>query len=373
MGADLIVAAGHAALLLRLMHQDRRPLMGSQLQRRDFLKITSAGCLATGIVSTPGEAMAATVPVVISSGNGMKATAKAMEIMRGGGKPLDAVIAGVNIVEEDPNDSSVGYGGLPNEDGEVELDASVMDGLTCRCGAVGGLQYIKTPSKVARLVMERTDHIFLVGEGALKFALKMGFQKENLLTENARRRWLEWKSKLSTSDNWLMEETEGTAFGEVIKHYGTINCLAVDTHRNIAGTTTTSGLSWKIPGRVGDSPIIGAGLYVDNEVGAAGSTGRGEANIKICGAHTVVEMMRQGKTPEQACLEACNRAVRTTTEKRLLGSDGKPNFNISFYALKKNGEYGAASLYPSRFCVNTGTESKQLATAHLYDRPPRKE
>jgi N4-(beta-N-acetylglucosaminyl)-L-asparaginase len=260
---------------------------------------------------------------------------------------------------------------LPNEEGDVELDASVMDGLTCRCGAVGALRFIKTPSRVARLVMERTDHIFLVGEGALKFALKMGFQKENLLTENARRRWLQWRSKLSETDNWLDEETEGTAFGEVIKHYGTINCLAVDAHRNIAGTTTTSGLSWKIPGRVGDSPILGAGLYVDNEVGAAGSTGRGEANIKVCGAHTIVELMRQGKTPEQACREACERVVATTKEKRLLGNDGRPNFNISFYAVNKSGLYAAASLYPSRFCVNSGTESRQQPTVHLYDRPLR--
>jgi N4-(beta-N-acetylglucosaminyl)-L-asparaginase len=345
------------------------------MERRRFLKITSAAGAAGGVLpfrntlASPVPAAPASVPVVISSANGLKAAAKAMEILRGGGKPLDAVIAGVNIVENDPNDSSVGYGGLPNEEGEVELDASVMDGLSCRCGAVGALKHIKNPSKVARLVMERTDHIFLVGEGALRFALKMGFQKEELLTEASRRRWVEWRSKLSATDNWLMEESEGTAFGEVIKHYGTINCLAVDTHGNLAGTTTTSGLSWKIPGRVGDSPLIGAGVYVDNEVGAAGSTGRGEANIKVCGAHTIVELMRQGKTPEHACLETLERVVRTTKEKRLLGPDGKPNFNVSFYALKKNGEYGAASLYPSRFTVNTGGESKHVASARLYDRP----
>ncbi|PYV33910.1 MAG: asparaginase, partial [Acidobacteria bacterium] len=311
------------------------------------------------------------LPVVISSANGMKATAKAMEILKAGGKPLDAVIAGVNIVEEDPSDTSVGYGGLPNEEGEVELDASVMDGLTCRCGAVGALKSIKTPSKVARLVMERTDHIFLVGEGALRFALLTGFKKEDLLTDESRKKWLEWKSKLSATDNWLSEESEGTAFGEVIKHYGTINCLAVDPNGNIAGTTTTSGLSWKIPGRVGDSPIIGAGLYVDNEIGAAGSTGRGEANIKVCGAHTVVELMRQGKTPEQACIETLERVVKTTKEKRLLGADGRPNFNLNFYAVTKKGEYGGAALYPSRFCVNTGAESKLVGSAPLFNRPLR--
>ena len=348
--------------------------MNSKIQRRDFIKITSAagvGMLTEGGVRASEPAAPSSLPVVISSANGMKATAKAMEILKAGGKPLDAVIAGVNIVEEDPSDTSVGYGGLPNEEGEVELDASVMDGLTCRCGAVGALKSIKTPSKVARLVMERTDHIFLVGEGALRFALLTGFKKEDLLTDESRKKWLEWKSKLSATDNWLSEESEGTAFGEVIKHYGTINCLAVDPNGNIAGTTTTSGLSWKIPGRVGDSPIIGAGLYVDNEIGAAGSTGRGEANIKVCGAHTVVELMRQGKTPEQACIETLERVVKTTKEKRLLGADGRPNFNLNFYAVTKKGEYGGAALYPSRFCVNTGAESKLVDSAPLFNRPPR--
>jgi len=345
--------------------------MQSKIERREFLKITSAAGLAGGVLGTGRDlpAAPASLPVVISSTNGMKATAKAMEILKGGGKPLDAVIAGVNIVEDDPQDMSVGYGGLPNEDGEVELDASVMDGLTCRCGAVGALKFIKNPSSVARLVMERTDHIFLVGEGALRFALRMGFKKEDLLTEESRKRWLEWKSKLSATDNWLSEESERTTFGEVIKHYGTINCLAIDSSGNIAGTTTTSGLSWKIPGRVGDSPIIGAGLYVDNEVGAAGSTGRGEANIKVCGGHTVVELMRQGKTPEQACIETLERVVKTTKEKRLLGSDGRPNFNINFYAMNKKGEFGGAALYPSRFCVNTGEASKLVESASLFKRP----
>ncbi len=348
--------------------------MNPKIQRRDFIKITSAagvGMLTEGGVRASEPAAPSSLPVVISSANGVKATAKAMEILKAGGKPLDAVIAGVNIVEEDPADTSVGYGGLPNEEGEVELDASVMDGLTCRCGAVGALKSIKTPSKVARLVMERTDHIFLVGEGALRFALLMGFKKEDLLTDESRKKWMEWKSKLSATDNWLSEESEGTAFGEVIKHHGTINCLAVDSNGNIAGTTTTSGLSWKIPGRVGDSPIIGAGLYIDNDIGAAGSTGRGEANIKVCGAHTVVELMRHGKTPEQACIETLERVAKTTKEKRLLGADGRPNFNLNFYAVNKKGEYGGAALYPSRFCVNTGEESKLVDSAHLFNRPSR--
>ena len=344
--------------------------MSSHLIRREFLKVASA-TLAGGAITqgwTRAQSAApAVLPVVISSANGMKATARAMEILKGGGKPLDGVIAGVNIVEDDPNDDSVGYGGLPNEDCEVELDASVMDGLTCRCGAVAALKYIKNPSKVARLVMERTDHILLVGDGALDFAIKMGFQKENLLTEDSRKKWLEWRSNLSATDAWLSEEQEGTPFGAVIKHYGTINCLAVDSAGNVAGTTTTSGLAWKIAGRVGDSPIIGAGLYVDNEIGAAGSTGRGEANIKVCGAHTVIELMRQGKTPEQACIETLERVVKTTKEKRLLNKEGRPNFQLNFYAVTKRGEFGAAALYPSRFCVNTGTESELVNSAHLFE------
>ena len=345
--------------------------MGPIIERREFLKLTSAAGVAGSLAAAGGSAHAAppaAIPVVISSANGMKATAKAMEILKAGGKPLDAVIAGVNIVEEDPTDTSVGYGGLPNEEGEVELDACVMDGLSCRCGAVGALKYIKNPSKVARLVMERTDHIFLVGEGALKFALKMGFKKEDLLTDFSRQKWIEWRSKLSATDNWLSEEHDGTAFGEVVKHYGTINCLALDSRGNFAGTTTTSGLSWKIPGRVGDSPIIGAGCYVDNEVGAAGSTGRGEANIKVCGGHSVVELMRQGKSPEQACVETLERVIRTTKEKRLLAPDGNPNFNLSYYAINRKGEYGGASLYQSRFCVNTGADSKLVESAAMFKR-----
>jgi N4-(beta-N-acetylglucosaminyl)-L-asparaginase len=349
--------------------------MRTRVHRRDFIKLTSLAGLTGGAIASEalsnaaGFAVPAQRPVVISSSNGMQATARTMEIIKSGGKPIDAVIAGVNIVEDDPKDTSVGYGGLPNEDGEVELDASVMDGPTWRCGAVGGLKFIKNPTKVARLVMDRTDHIFLVGEGALNFALKMGFKKEDLLTDDSRKKWLDWKTKLSDRDNWLNEESSASAFGQFIRHYGTINCLAVDANGDMAGTTSTSGLSWKIAGRVGDSPIIGAGLYVDNDTGAAGSTGRGEANIKVCGAHTVVGLMGQGKSPEQACLETLERVVKTTKEKRLLREDGRPSFNLSFYALNKKGEYGAAALYPARFCVNAGEGSKLLDSAYLFKNP----
>jgi N4-(beta-N-acetylglucosaminyl)-L-asparaginase len=353
--------------------------MTEKISRRTFLASTTAvgiggstlECLEASNV--PAQT-AASRPLVIASVNGMKATAKAMEMIRSGADVLDAVIAGVNIVEDDPDDNSVGYGGLPNEDGEVELDASVMHGPTARCGAVGALKFIKNPSKVARLVMQRCDHIFLVGEGALRFALAHGFQKENLLTEKSRELWLRWKENMSEKDNWLAPESGPSRESALaLMTYGTINCCAVNDKGDLAGVTTTSGLSWKLAGRVGDSPIIGAGLYVDNEVGAAGSTGRGEANIKVCGAHTVVEMMRLGKSPEEACLEALKRVVKTTTEKRLLNEQGRPNFGLSYYAIDKKGAYGGASLYSgSRFCINDGSASRQVECAYLFQREARR-
>jgi N4-(beta-N-acetylglucosaminyl)-L-asparaginase len=291
-------------------------------------------------------------PVVIASANGLKATQKAMEMLLTGADALDAVVAGVNVVEEDPEDMSVGYGGLPNEDGVVELDSSVMHGPTCRAGAVAALRNIKTPSRVAKLVMDRTDHVMLVGEGALRFARAHGFKEEDLLTDKARRIWLDWKERHSDKDDWLSPaaaESPGARLGipvEALRHYGTINCCALNDNGELSGVTTTSGLSFKIPGRVGDSPIIGAGLYVDNEVGAAGSTGRGEAVIKICGAHTVVEAMRSGMSPEEACLHALRRIVATTKEARLRQPDGRPNFDVKFYAVSKDGRHGGASLSP---------------------------
>jgi N4-(beta-N-acetylglucosaminyl)-L-asparaginase len=245
--------------------------------------------------------------VVIASGNGLRATDRAMEMIRNGSDALDAVIAGVNIVEDDPDDMTVGLGGLPNEEGIVELDSSVMHGPTHRCGAVASLRNIKNPSKVAKVVMNRTDHVLLVGEGALRFAKMHGFKEEELLTDKSREMWVKWKEHLSTKDDYLPAHTIdtkdiGSQFHEVMQTNGTINCLAKDLNGNISGVTTTSGLAWKIPGRVGDSPIIGAGLYVDNEIGAAGSTGRGEANLENCSSVLIVEWMGEGKSPEEACL-----------------------------------------------------------------------
>jgi N4-(beta-N-acetylglucosaminyl)-L-asparaginase len=313
--------------------------------------------------------------VVIASGNGVRAVEKAVELLKNGNDPLDAVIAGVNIVEEDPDDMSVGYGGLPNEDMEVELDASVMHGPTHNAGAVAGLKHIKTPSKVAKLVMERTDHALLVGEGALKFAKAHGFMEENLLTDKARQRWLEWKEKLSDRDDWFPPEEEiDQEIREVLVYHGTINCCALDTKGNLAGVTTTSGLSYKIPGRVGDSPIIGAGLYVDNDVGAAGSTGRGEANILNCGSFTVVEFMRQGSSPEEACLKTLERIVLTSKRQpRLLDDKGRPRFDLSFYAVNKKGDYGGARIWSGgRFVIHDGTEKREKEPAFLFKRERRR-
>jgi len=347
--------------------------------RRDFLRtgvnIGAASLLASGrAAGRPGggRAVAAPGPVVVASGNGIPASARAMALLRGGAGPLDAVIAGVNIVEDDPEDTSVGYGGLPNEDGVVELDASVMFGPTHTAGAVAAIRNIKNPSKVARLVMERSDHALLVGEGALRFAKAHGFVEENLLTEKSRGIWLKWRETLSDRDNWFPPRSERLAdeLKPYLASYGTINCVAIDAKGDLAGVTTTSGLAFKLAGRVGDSPIIGAGLYVDNEVGAAGSTGRGEANILNCGSFSVVEFMRQGLSPEQACLEALKRIVKTTGyQPHLLGADGRPNFGLSFYALAKKGAYGSASIYSGhKFAVHDGAANRLVESAYLFQR-----
>jgi N4-(beta-N-acetylglucosaminyl)-L-asparaginase len=359
--------------------------MDGSMKRRDFIKSATFAGAATmlgeglsGIGQVAAQSKTAIKPVVISSQNGLKATARAMEMIKEGNDALDAVIACVNIVEDDPNDMSVGYGGLPNEEGVVELDSSVMHGPTGRGGAVAAIRNIKNPSKVARLVMERTDHVLIVGEGALRFAKAHGFKEEDLLTKESREVWLKWKETMSTDDDWLPpHDLDSKDIGEglksAIRTTGTINCNAVDLKGNISGVTTTSGLAWKIPGRVGDSPILGAGLYVNNEVGAAGSTGRGEANLLACSSVMIVEYMSQGKSPEQACLMACERIARQTKMKRLLDDQGRPKFNVNFYAINKRGEYGGAAIWSGpRFAVNTGeVESRLESCAYLYKREAR--
>ena len=354
--------------------------MKKSLERRDFLKSTAV-LGAAALVGNPVRAAEslgmhssfAVKPVVISSANGMIATAKAMELIQQGADALDAVVAGVNIVEDDPNDNSVGYGGIPNEEGVVELDSSVMHGPTGRGGAVASIRNIKNPSKVAKLVMERTDHVLLVGEGALRFAKAHGFKEMDLLTDESREIWLRWKENMSTKDDWLPPHNiDSNDIGANVKFderiTGTINCNAVDLKGNISGVTTTSGLAFKIPGRIGDSPILGAGLYVDNEVGAAGSTGRGEANLLSCASVMVVEYMRQGKSPEEACLMACKRIAAQTKMRHLLDDQGRPNFNVNFYAINKRGEYGGAAIWNgSQYALNTGEkESRKLDCAYLF-------
>jgi len=353
--------------------------MQRTFKRRTFLKTSAtvgvSALLAENLARLNTYAAATGKPVVISSANGLEATAKAMELIQQGKDALDAVIAGVNIVEADPKDNSVGYGGLPNEEGVVELDASVMHGPSGRGGCVAGLRNIMHPSQVARVVMERTDHVLMVGEGALRFARAHGFKEENLLTDESRAAWLRWKENISPNDDWLPpHDVNAKGIGQVLeayrRHYGTINCNALDSQGNLSGCTTTSGLSFKIPGRVGDSPILGAGLYVDNEVGAAGSTGRGEANLLSCASVMVVEYMRQGNLPEEACLLACKRIVNQTKMKRLLDDDGKPNFDVRFYALNKRGEFGSASIWNGgKFAVNTGeAKSRLMDSAFLFKR-----
>jgi len=354
------------------------------LTRRDFFQSAAALAAAGTLTATAGDVLAqsagaANAPVVIASANGLAAVEKAAEMIRAGADTLDAVIAGVNIVEEDPEDTSVGYGGLPNEDGVVELDSCVMHGPTCRAGSVAALRNIKTPSRVAKTVMERTDHVMIVGEGALRFARAHGFEECNLLTDKARKIWLKWKETHSEDDDWIPAEMpdddkHGAADFPVPFHYGTINCCACNARGEVSGVTTTSGLSYKIPGRVGDSPIIGAGLYVDRHVGAAGSTGRGEAVIKTCGAHTIIEAIRHGMAPTEACLHALKRIVDTTTEKRLLRNDGRPNFDVKFYAVTNDGRYGAAAIWSgAKFAIHESGRNRLEECVHLYERPPKKE
>jgi N4-(beta-N-acetylglucosaminyl)-L-asparaginase len=359
------------------------------LRRRDFLKTTAlagasiaAGATIppasyaapsgrTGNAGAPPQAPAGK-PVVITSSNGMAAADRAMSMILDGSDALDAVIAGVNIVEDDPDDMSVGYGGLPNEEGVVELDAAVMHGPSYRGGAVASIRNIRNPSKVARLVMERSDHVLIVGEGALRFAKAHGFTEENLLTDRAREAWLRWKEALNKEDDWLPPHTiDDDGIGEMLREnertWGTIHMSALDANGGLSCVTTTSGLAYKIPGRVGDSPIIGAGLYCDNEVGSAGSTGRGEANLLNCSSVMVVEWMRQGKSPEEACLLACRRINERQRERRLVDGKGRFKANVKFYAINRKGEFGSGAIWgPWEFVVNEGKGAKKAEGAFLF-------
>ncbi len=299
-------------------------------------------------------------PVAISSSNGLRAVERAVHLLQQGSDPLDAAIAGVNIVEDDPADMTVGYGGVPNFDGVVQLDACVMHGPTARAGAVASLEGVKNPSKLARLVMETTDHVLLVGPGARAFADANGFARENLLTEKARKVWLYWRQNLSANDKWLEPppdklDPEVKAFIDQFgwddfrkpKSGGTLHISAVDARGDLAGCTSTSGLFFKMPGRVGDSPLIGAGCFTDNEVGSAGD----------------------------ACVEVLRRIAQTTREPRLLDAQGRPGFGITFYALSKRGEYGSASMYDAsptgkraQFAVADSRGARKEDCAYLFQR-----
>jgi N4-(beta-N-acetylglucosaminyl)-L-asparaginase len=353
--------------------------------RRRFLSGAASGLAGASLVgstadareSKPGAKGSMRKPsgkvVAISSANGLEATRIAYQKITGGSDPLEAVIAGVNVVEDDPEDMTVGYGGLPNEDGVVELDAAVMHGPTHRAGAVAALQNIKNPSKVARLVMERTDHVLLVGEGALRFARAQGFKEENLLTEKARKIWLYWKETLSKDDDWIAPPPEDVD-PDVLKFFkrptGTIHCSGINAVGDISCVTTTSGLAFKIPGRVGDSPIPGAGIFVDNEVGSCGSTGRGEANLVNCSSATAVELMRGGASPEEAGL-ALMRRVAERTVPRLRTADGRPNFNLKLYLLAKDGTFAGVSMWgPAKFAVTDEKGTRHEACKFLYQGEP---
>ncbi|MFQ5680193.1 MAG: isoaspartyl peptidase/L-asparaginase [Gemmatimonadota bacterium] len=365
-------------------------------------------------------------PVVISSANGLRATERAMALVAETGDTLEGVVSGVNIVESDPADYTVGYGGLPNADGVVQLDSQVWHGPTRGAGAVAALEGYRNPSRVAVAVMRYTDHVLLVGRGAARFAREFGFEAQGLLTEESRRRWLAWRARLNEGDDYLMPEQSGEPVrgfrdpggrgaGEPdrvgkaggtgrsglaagrpdrqrppaaadpvgladpsdpgmdhswdgARPWGTIHCAAVNAEGEVSAVTTTSGLFFKVPGRVGDSPLPGCGCYCDNDVGAAGSTGRGEAVIKTVGAHAIVEEMRRDVHPTDACLTALRRIVDWTVESRLLREDGRPSFNVNYYAVNVRGEHGAAALWSgSRHAVHDGKENRHMDSAYLFD------
>ena len=365
------------------------------MRRRNFLH----GLLALAPASLAGaKLLGATGPraaqaakpksaVAVASGNGLKAVEIAYNKLVAGEDPVVAAIAGVNTQELDPNDMSVGYGGLPNFDGVVQLDSAVMHGPSGKGGAVAAIEGVKTPSKVAKLVMDRSDHVLLVGKGARRFATMHGFPDENLLTDRARERWVRFRERLSDRDDWVAppESPEGQAslrrmfeeeFADLLAdegvhadYYGTIHLSALTPNGDLGCCTTTSGLSWKIPGRVGDSPLIGAGLYCDNDVGSAGCTGRGEAAILSNAAHTAVELMRQGKAVKDALLGTLERIVHLTRDPLLKRPDGKPNFYVRIYGANKAGEYAGVSIWSGgKFSVCDANGPRREDFAYLYER-----
>jgi N4-(beta-N-acetylglucosaminyl)-L-asparaginase len=366
--------------------------MAKRIDRRQFVQATAVAGVAAA--SRPLFAQAPTVitpksvrPVVVASSNGNKfknggtktCVETAFSMISSGSDVLDSLIAGVNIVELDPLDDSVGYGGLPNADGVVQLDSCCMHGPRKRAGGVAEIEGVRTPSKVAQMVMDYSDHHLIVGKGAQGFARNMGFKiEDDLNTENSRQKWLEWKRRTDPL-HYLNPKERQQAYHKVAMdmiaegwidpehYYGTINCDGINAKGEICGVTTTSGLAWKIPGRAGDSPILGAGLYVDGEVGAAGSTGRGEANLFNLCSYLIVEEMRRGSHPKDAALTALKRVSKNTVEKRLLTAKGQPNFGLNFYCLNAKGEYAGVSMYESTYAVCTEKGPETLKTEAMYE------
>ncbi len=390
----------------------------SSISRRDFVRTTAATAAAAGLgtattlpllAAAPAPAggeigapailvQRAVKPLVIADHSGIQfrnggprsAVEEAFLRITRGDDVLDALIAGVNIPELDPEETGIGYGGLPNADGIVQLDSCCMHGPKRRAGGVAALEGVRTPSRVAKAVMDQTDHHLLVGDGAQRFARDLGFTIESdLNTERSRRLWLEWRRR-ADPEHWLDPDRRSIppagGGGEAdfarrareaglsmvrdglipeSSYWGTINCNGINANGDICGVTTTSGLAWKIPGRAGDSPILGAGLYVDNDVGAAGSTGRGEANLYNLTSYLIVEGMRRGLSPKDAGLEGLRRIKANTVEQRLLNSRGEPNFNIRFFILNKRGEHAGVAMYGAgeasyALCTEKGAESPRF-------------
>lgn len=384
--------------------------------RRQFMATSAAGIAAVptigSVVTETRDKKQFTVTqneypaVAVSSGNGLEATRLAYKKMTEGADTLDSVVAGVNLVEEDPKDTSVGYGGLPNERGVIQLDSAVMHGPTHQAGAVASLEGIKYPSRVAKMVCWRTDHVLLVGPGALDFAKAHGFKEEDLMTERTRQIWLKWKEGLSKDDDWLDPSQSLQPGGEgqndrkqsqlipnplgdrynqhgvydngedvevlaarilANRPTGTIHCAGMNSKGDISCVTTTSGLAWKIPGRVGDSPIIGAGLYVDNEIGSCGSTGRGEANLHNLCSFAAVELMRGGMEPKEAGLEVLRRVAKHSAP-RLLDDRGNPNFGLQFYLIRKDGMYAGVSMRgKGKFAVTDKEGTRRESLVSLFE------
>jgi N4-(beta-N-acetylglucosaminyl)-L-asparaginase len=376
--------------------------MSDRLNRRNFVRAGAAAGIASAVsglgngaaaMDAPGPVARApdllirqTVrPVVISDSSGYNfrnggprnAVEEAYRRIVTGEDVLDALIAGVNIPELDPEETGIGFGGLPNEHGVVQLDSCCMHGPRRQAGGVAALEGVRTPSLVAKAVMEHTDHHLLVGKGAQDFARNMGFTVEDdLNTDRSRRLWLEWKRRIDP-DHWLdpgRRGGEGMRVGlEMVREglipessfWGTINCDGVGPDGAVCGVTTTSGLAWKIAGRAGDSPILGAGLYVDNDVGAAGSTGRGEANLYNLSCFLIVENMRRGMAPKDAGMDALRRIRSNTVEQRLLNDRGDPSFNVRFFVVNKAGQYAGVAMYASgeaqfAVCTENGSALEPL-------------